>query len=112
MDQARSRHVRRYSLIAILLTSGIAIAATMAQTKPAGPPSAAANYEFVGVGGSLVRIDKESERVEILEQRNSPGMNLTLEQGRPWTWREIRVDNRPGRPSDHESRGSGPKDGD
>lgn len=100
----------------VLLAAGMAVAAALAQPRTTGPsmPSAAAGYDYVGVGASLVRIDRDTGRIEILEQRDSPGMNLAIEQNRPWTWRRIRVDERPdksARRNEDRPQGFGGRDG-
>ena len=112
MNRIRSTLHRPGLWIAVLVAGGVAVAAALAQSKNA-PSSSAREYDYVGVGGSLMRVERESGRVEILEQRNSPNMSLALEQARPWTWREIRIDNRPTRPLEREPRGiQGPQTGD
>lgn len=108
MTEAHSRAPRQFVLLMLMALCGFGVVASLGQTK--GPPaaSAAAAYDYVGVGMSLMRIERDSGRVEILEQRNSPNMSLTLEQPRPWTWREIRIDGRPARPAEREPKGIGP----
>lgn len=104
MNPSRSPVRRPRIWLAVLCLVGVVAAASLAQPKPAAAPDRPARFDYVGVGISLLRVDRETGRVEILEQRDAPGMTLTLEQARPWTWREVRIDDRPARPAQREPR--------
>lgn len=80
-----------FSILSVALIAAVGLAQPRAsEIRPPRPA-----FDYVGVGDSLVRVDRDSGKVEILEQRDSPGLTLTIEQAKPWSWREIRVDNRP-----------------
>ncbi len=105
----RPSHLKHPSnWLPVVIAGGIVGAAALAQTRPSGPsgPSAAAGYDYAGVGASLVRVERDTGRVEILEQRDSPGLPLTVENNRAWTWRRVRVDERP----DRVGRGAGERE--
>lgn len=99
---ARISRLLVFSILSVALIAAVGLAQPRA--SEIRPPRAA--FDYVGVGDSLVRVDRDSGRVEILEQRDSPGLTLTIEQAKPWSWREIRVDNRQ-RPGDRVPRKAG-----
>lgn len=107
MNQTQNRPSRR--TVRTLILAGLALTAAVAWAQPrtAPPATSGVSYEYVGVGISLVRVDRHSGRIEILEQRDAPGVALTIDHARPWTWREIKVDDRPRTPADRPARNRG-----
>ncbi|MFQ5411820.1 MAG: hypothetical protein ACE5EC_05965 [Phycisphaerae bacterium] len=56
-----------------------------------GPAFTRPVYQYVGINQTIARVEQATGRIEILEQRDAPGLSLVHVQSRPWEWREIRI---------------------